>query len=1172
VSVMLRRFRLCAAWSALLLAFTTAQCLGQDAPIQGALAKPELVLQASHLGTVSGVAFSPDSKLLVTVGFDGVAKLWDTSERHELRTIDARTTLSNVQVSARLYAVTYSPDGSAFAVASDHRVVLWMLSNPASQTQPGDLRHIISESNEGWITDLAFDPTGRWIVSASTDNLVRIWDSKDLHLVRTLTGHSGPVLAVAFSPDGTRIASGGVDESLIIWDANSGEKLSEFRGHTDWLRVLAFSPDGRVIASGSDDKTIKIWSTISGETLNTLSMKSEVDGVAFSPDGHYLASGGDDGVVELWEYESALSIHRVGDASMAIVEELGAGKILTTTRRESFPFGQNRRMIAWSSGRITFSPDGRLLVRGGTDIVNVWLVPTLTLFNTLGRHIRVGTSEFSPRGDSLAVSSTHDLKQWDFALGRVQKRITSPSFEIMESFELSPNGDYLACAFQSGQIQVFNATTWRRIANISPISNECPSGNCFIKNLRFSQDGNLLASASQNNVFDIWNPLTGAKLLTLNTEPQKGNSSHSVAFRSDGQSLVTAGMTEKTISIWDLSNGQRLADLETGFGTFVLAVDNNSGSLVAGGNFGVTLWAGEDWKQSRKFYGHQAWVHGASFSSDGRLLATGSADNTVRIWDVATAKEFSRLVGYPISPSFSRDSRWLASGNGSEIALWDVRTGEMKANLISFGRSDWLVTTPDGLFDGSPGAWTTLMWRFNSSNVFDVLPVEAFFSEFYRPGLLTDIFTRANVDPPETIATIDRRQPQLKLSSPDADKHGPTASRTVSLDLDIEQVPAGGNNSYPSGARDVRVFRNGSLVKVFHGEVGSADLQLQVPIIAGPNVFTAYAFNDANVKSRDARLRVVGADSLKRKGTAYIIAVGVNKYADPNYNLRYAAQDAQAFSEELRKQQLQLDTFSRVEVVPLIDGDATKANVLGTLYQLTGHASLSETAPESVRSLHRAEPEDVVFVYFAGHGTSVKSHFYLIPYDLGYQGKRNELNEERLNAILEHSISDEELRKGFEGIDAGKIVLVIDACNSGQALEAEEKRRGPMNSKGLAQLAYEKGMYVLTASQSYQSALETQQFGHGLLTYALVEEGLKTSAAETPPASGDLELREWLDYAARRVPELQQSPTSQSRRLEHETEQIASQSKTIASQQPRVFYRREPDAQPLIIARITATP
>ena len=94
--------------------------------------------------------------------------------------------------------------------------------------------------------------------------------------------------------------------------------------------------------------------------------------------------------------------------------------------------------------------------------------------------------------------------------------------------------------------------------------------------------------------------------------------------------------------------------------------------------------------------------------------------------------------------------------------------------------------------------------------------------------------------------------------------------------------------------------------------------------------------------------------------------------------------------------------------------------------------------------------------------------------------------------------------------------MVLDV-HSGQALEAAEKRRGPMNSKGLAQLAYEKGMYILTAAQSYQAAMEAEQLGHGYLTYALVEEGLKSAAADILPKDGQVVLREWLDYATERV-------------------------------------------------------
>ena len=228
-------------------------------------------------------------------------------------------------------------------------------------------------------------------------------------------------------------------------------------------------------------------------------------------------------------------------------------------------------------------------------------------------------------------------------------------------------------------------------------------------------------------------------------------------------------------------------------------------------------------------------------------------------------------------------------------------------------------------------------------------------------------------------------------------------------------------------------------------------------------------------------------------------------------------------------------------------------------------------APDLNR-LKRAEPEDTVIIYFAGHGTAQAQRFYLIPQDLGYTGDRNKLTEKGLQTILSHSISDLELEAAVEGMDAGHLLLVIDACNSGQALEAEEKRRGPMNSKGLAQLAYEKGMYILTAAQSYQAALEAAQLGHGLLTYALVEEGLKTPIADSEPKDGVLNAREWLDFATDRVPQMQEEKMKQGRGIGVEIaftegeQKIADPGKRSV-QRPRVFYRRELEANPLVIAK-----
>ena len=134
--------------------------------------------------------------------------------------------------------------------------------------------------------------------------------------------------------------------------------------------------------------------------------------------------------------------------------------------------------------------------------------------------------------------------------------------------------------------------------------------------------------------------------------------------------------------------------------------------------------------------------------------------------------------------------------------------------------------------------------------------------------------------------------------------------------------------------------------------------------------------------------------------------------------------------------------FSQIEIVPLLNDQATKANILAALRRLAGAPEASNLPAGPLDKLKRAEPEDAVIIYFAGHGTAQGQRFYLLPHDIGYTGDRGALDESGLKTILAHSISDQELEDSVEGLAAGSLLMGIDACNSGQALEAEEKRRG----------------------------------------------------------------------------------------------------------------------------------
>jgi WD40 repeat protein/uncharacterized caspase-like protein len=1180
----------------------------------------------SVIGVSPVIAFSPDSRLVAAAAGDNSVKIWDVATGRELQTLAGSQ--GSVASSFGVSFIAFTANSQIVTVGDAIRV--WEVASGKELRSLGTTEFSVAGFSGGDVS-VALSPDGNQLAKVDTESSPPTVKFLDVNSGRELRSINLPAkdfasVQVCFTSDGRVLVSGIVDKHLRLWDLNAKMNERDLGAVINEFTPVKFSGGGRQLAL-VEGYSVRRWDTATGQELpalhvpngGMLTMKAGAAFVGFSDDGKRIATGGFDTPTILWDLEKGDTAKQLlklnGRINMAYKVRFNTdGTQLFSGGRTRWDLRSGRGLRIAAGDRMMTLPsdDGRLLA--AYDLTNgaVSIVETTT-----GRRLQtlappdgggvVQRASFNPDGTTIvvtygprfdnspdspatsqSVTGAMQTKIWDVKSGRELTNLMAGATASAISF--SADAKVLATVSSMSTVSLWDTNSGSKLRDLSssPMDQFSALGNPANAGSVGSNKGGKSApmpSLKQMQSMQLPNMADMSAMMTnimgSMSAGTMGRTVTSLAFSPDGRFLAVGGVESK--SNFDMDAMMKAA---TGPGgkrsknqppTDPQDFMKNMKVEAIGQ---VVLWDVASGRELGALKGHGKGVTQVAFSHDGRLLASSSSDNTIKIWDVASRSELRLLKGHTTnidSLDFSPDSRLLASASddGSTL-LWDTKTGELLLTLISLDDGgEWMVVTPQGLFDGTPVSWNQILWRYNQ-DTFNVAPIEWFFNEFYYPGLLADILAGKRPRVAADVSKKDRRQPVVKLSLDQSADPVAITTRTVKVKIDVTDAPADREHSQGSGARDVRLFRNGSLLKVWHGDVLSGkpavSFEEEITVGTGPNRLTAYAFNRDNVKSKDAQLPLTGADSLKRAGTAYVIAVGVNEYANSAYNLKYAMADAQSFSEEVRLRQTQLGNFQNIEVVSLVNENATKANILAALRRLTGEPGPPSLKAGSLSNLKRAQPEDTVIIYFAGHGTAQAQRFYLIPHDLGYTGDRTKLNEEGLRTILAHSISDEELEQAVEGLDAGHLLLVVDACNSGQALEAEEKRRGPMNSKGLAQLAYEKGMYILTAAQSYQAALETAQLGHGLLTYALVEEGLKTPIADSGPKDGMLIVREWLDFATERVPQMQEEKMKQARGIGMqiafvEGEQNIADPEKRNVQRPRVFYRRELEANPLVIAK-----
>ena len=609
------------------------------------------------------------------------------------------------------------------------------------------------------------------------------------------------VLSVAFSPDGRLLASGDAGGQVHVWQVADGKLLFTGKEHTTWVRSVAFSPDSQTLASGSYDQTVKLWDVSTGQCLQTLQGDSGwVASVVFVPqsgmnnrDELLLASGSVDQAVRFWKISrtgdkvtSLLLKTLQGDAgwveSVAFAPQSDANSSDCQLIATSGSYNPTIRLWNINTGEccrelqghehgvksVAFSPDGQILASGSDDqTVRLWDVRTGECLRVLQGHIGlVWSVSFSPEDSQTLASSGEDgtVRLWQVSTGRCLKVLHGHASRVW-SVAFSPDGDTLASGSYDQTVRLWDVSVQEALQESmpqglrtgQPLKTLHGYGN-GVRAIAFTPDGQMLASGSDDHIVRLWDAQTGECRRTLH-----GHTSPvwTLNFNSQGTILASSG-EDRSVRIWDVRTGECCQILQghtgwvwsLGFSPSGVAYSQafpsntadvlESGEILASGSEDTTirLWNITTSQCLKTLQGHTSWVKSLAFSPNGQLLASGSYDQTVKLWDALTGECLRTLEGHTNrvwAIAFNTQGTLLASGGEDNLVkLWDVKTGQCLRTLQ--GHTNWirsLAFSPQGTTLATTGDDRTVrLWEVSSGQCLKTLKGHTSWIEsvVYSPG------------------------------------------------------------------------------------------------------------------------------------------------------------------------------------------------------------------------------------------------------------------------------------------------------------------------------------------------------------------------------------------------------------------------------------------------------
>jgi WD40 repeat protein len=617
-----------------------------------------------HGKGIAALALSPDGRTITSAGGDGSIVLHDATTGEKLRSFEGQPSC---------VAVALAPDGRTLAAVVGGRRVA--VREAATGKRVCDF-----QVEQEPVRQLAFSSDGRTLAGGG-NHRVHVWDVPAGKEVVQITPPGLETLTIALSPDGKILATAGWDRKerpvLCLWETAGGRKLQQWQPVTDMeeTHALAFSPDGKRLAAasgygdGEPRDRLRVWAVPTGE--RQFDLPGRFVALRYSPCGKILAAVGSD-VVSLREADTGKEVRRIpgsGPVNFAV-----DGKILVRADHHAvitfWDVAAGKKLSRPLPGHdnsvrsVQFLTGGRTLASLGDDALYLWQLRTARSISRFeGEPTRVAWRALSPDGKTLAAvfwdrtaqSTRLGIGLWDTGTGQKLHDLEPPPKSSLTALVFSPDAKTLAVALWDDRtVQFWDVATGKPLRRIT-------LPNVSAESLAFSPDGKTLAvgdglylRAPNGKVpavrlvdavsgRELRKPLELPETAAARVQSSRVVNMGPVAFSADGTILAAAVHsggnwgTEHALQVWDVGTGQVQCRLERASNRFALSPDGKSLVTTAGDpNFGETprLWEVATGNLRTQIRGHLGSVLGADFSPDGRLLATGSQDSTVLIWDV----------------------------------------------------------------------------------------------------------------------------------------------------------------------------------------------------------------------------------------------------------------------------------------------------------------------------------------------------------------------------------------------------------------------------------------------------------------------------------------------------------------------------------------------------------